>query len=201
MKRHVLGMAVVLAVVASSLVGWEALAGRLAPSPTVVSTVDLPRVLDSLAELQAEFDRSEAAAEQFQKDLRQRSEELEALDADLEDFVVGTPKHTEAQRLVKKASIDLRAFMGLADMQETRTKQRAMLRIYNHIRDASAELADRDGYGLVIMDDSAIPIPEDSRDVLGDISARRVLYASSTLDITQMLIDYMNTQWRAAHGN
>ena len=45
------------------------------------------------------------------------------------------------------------------------------------------------------------PIPEDSRDVLGDISARRVLYASSTLDITQMLIDYMNTQWRAAHGN
>jgi len=115
--------------------------------------------------------------------------------------VVGTPKHTEAQRLVKKASIDLRAFMGLADMQETRTKQRAMLRIYNHIRDASAELADRDGYGLVIMDDSAIPIPADSRDVLGDISARRVLYASSTLDITQMLIDYMNTQWRAAHGN
>lgn len=201
MKRHVLGMAVVLAVVASSLVGWEALAGRLAPSPTVVSTVDLPRVLDSLAEWQAEVDRSQAAAEQFQQDLRQRSEELEALDADLEDFVVGTPKHTEAQRLVKKASIDLRAFMGLADMQETRTKQRAMLRIYNHIRDASAELADRDGYGLVIMDDSAIPIPEDSRDVLGDISARRVLYASSTLDITQMLIDYMNTQWRAAHGN
>jgi Skp family chaperone for outer membrane proteins len=194
-------MAVVLAVVASSLVGWEALAGRLAPSPTVVSTVDLPRVLDSLAEWQAEVDRSQAAAEQFQQDLRQRSEELEALDADLEDFVVGTPKHTEAQRLVKKASIDLRAFMGLADMQETRTKQRAMLRIYNHIRDASAELADRDGYGLVIMDDSAIPIPEDSRDVLGDISARRVLYASSTLDITQMLIDYMNTQWRAAHGN
>jgi Skp family chaperone for outer membrane proteins len=194
-------MAVVLAVVASSLVGWEALAGRLAPSPTVVSTVDLPRVLDSLAEWQAEVDRSQAAAEQFQQDLRQRSEELEALDADLEDFVVGTPKHAEAQRLVKKASIDLRAFMGLADMQETRTKQRAMLRIYNHIRDASAELADRDGYGLVIMDDSAIPIPEDSRDVLGDISARRVLYASSTLDITQMLIDYMNTQWRAAHGN
>jgi Skp family chaperone for outer membrane proteins len=201
MKRHVLGMAVVLAVVASSLVGWEALAGRLAPSPTVVSTVDLPRVLDSLAEWQAEVDRSQAAAEQFQQDLRQRSEELEALDADLEDFVVGTPKQTEAQRLVKKASIDLRAFMGLADMQETRTKQRAMLRIYNHIRDASAELANRDGYGLVIMDDSAIPIPEDSRDVLGDISARRVLYASSTLDITQMLIDYMNTQWRAAHGN
>jgi Skp family chaperone for outer membrane proteins len=201
MKRKLLGMTAGIALVATSLVGWEALAGRLAPSPTVVGTVDLPKVLDALAEWQAEVDRSQAAAEQFQMDLRQRSEELEALNADLEDFVVGTPKRIEAQRLVKKASIDLRAFMGLADMQETRTKQRAMLRIYNHIRDASAELSKRDGYGLVIMDDSAIPIPDDSRDVLGDISARRVLYASNTLDITQPLIDYMNTQWRAAHGN
>jgi len=201
MKRKLLGMTAGIALVATSLVGWEALAGRLAPNPTVVGTVDLPKVLDALAEWQAEVDRSQAAAEQFQLDLRQRSEELEALNADLEDFVVGTPKRIEAQRLVKKASIDLRAFMGLADMRETRTKQRAMLRIYNHIRDASAELSRRDGYGLVVMDDSAIPIPDDSRDVLGDISARRVLYASNTLDITQSLIDYMNTQWRAAHGN
>lgn len=201
MKQHVVSMGVMVAVVAASLVGWEALAGRLAPSPTVVGTVDLPQVLESLDEWQAEVDRSQAAAETFQAELRTRSEELEALDADLEDFVVGTPKHTEAQRLVKKASIDLRAFMGLADMQEQRTKQRAMLRIYNHIRDASADLADRDGYGLVVMDDSAIPISESSRDVLGDISARRVLYASATLDVTGLLIDYMNTQWRAAHGN
>ncbi|MBT5584179.1 MAG: hypothetical protein HOJ54_09265 [Phycisphaerae bacterium] len=51
------------------------------------------------------------------------------------------------------------------------------------------------------MNDSAIPIPEDSRDVLGDISARRVLFASNTIDVTQPLIDFMNTQWRAAHGN
>jgi Skp family chaperone for outer membrane proteins len=191
----------VVAVVAASLVGWEALAGRLAPSPTVVGTVDLPQVLDAIAEWQAEVDRSQAAAEKFQQDLRARSEEIEALNADLEDYVLGTPKHAEAERRVKKAAIDLRAFMGLAELQETRTKQRAMLRIYNHVRNASAELADRDGYGLIIMDDSAIPIPENSRDVLGDISARRVLYASATLDVTQGLIDYMNSQWRAAHGN
>ncbi len=201
MKRHIFGIGGMIAIVAASLVGWEALAGRLAPSPTVVGTVDLPQVLDALAEWQAEVDRSQAAAEKFQQGLRQQSENLEALNADLEDYVVGTPKHTEAERLAKKASIDLRAFMGLADMQESRTKQRAMLRIYNHVRDASAKLAERDGYGLVIMDDSAIPIPENSRDVLGDISARRVLFASTTLDVTQLLIDYMNAQWRAAHGN
>jgi Skp family chaperone for outer membrane proteins len=201
MKRHVIGISVVVAVVAASLVGWEALAGRLAPNPTVVGTVDLPQVLDAIAEWQAEVDRSQAAAETYQQDLQGRSEKLEALYADLEDYVLGTPKHTEAQRLAKKATIDLRAFMGLVELQETRTKQRAMLRIYNHIRSASAELADRDGYGLIIMDDSAIPIPESSRDVLGDISARRVLYASDTLDVTQELIDYMNSQWRAAHGN
>ncbi|MBT4768689.1 MAG: OmpH family outer membrane protein [Phycisphaerae bacterium] len=201
MKRHLVGMSVAVAVLATSFVGWEALAGRLMASPTIVGTVDLPRVLESLEEWQAEVDRSQVAADQFQENLKQRSTELEALDADLEDFVVGTPKYIDAQRVVKKAAIDLRAFMSLADMREARTKQRAMLRIYNHIRDASGSLSKQDGYGLILMNDSAIPIPEDSRDVLGDISARRVLFASNTIDVTQPLIDFMNTQWRAAHGN
>jgi Skp family chaperone for outer membrane proteins len=201
MKRHLVGISVAVAVLATSLVGWEALAGRLMASPTVVGTVDLPRVLEALEEWQSEVDRSRVAAEQFQTSLKQRSVELEALDADLEDFVVGTVKYQEAQRVVKKAAIDLRAFMSLAEMREARTKQRAMLRIYNHIREASGSLSERDGYGLILMNDSAIAIPEDSRDVLGDISARRVLFASTAIDATQPLIDFMNTQWRAAHGN
>jgi Skp family chaperone for outer membrane proteins len=50
------------------------------------------------------------------------------------------------------------------------------------------------------MDDSAIPISEESSDVLGDISARRVLYASPTLDVTDSIILHLNSQWQAAHG-
>lgn len=201
MKRHYFGIGLIVATVVVSVTAWEAAAGRLIASPTVVGTVDVPRVLDALDELKAEVARSKAAAEDFQQAQAKRMQELEALNADLEDYVVGTPKHDEAQRLAKKAVIDLRAAASLAQMREQRTEQRAMLRVYNHIREASEAVSKRDGYGLIIMDDSAIPIPDDSRDVLGDISARRVLYASNTLDVTQLLIDYLNEQWQAVHGN
>ncbi len=200
MQRQLIRLAVLAAVCVTPLLAWQAGASRAAVTPTVVGTIDLPRVLESLDEWKAEMARSQAAGEAFQVELAQKRDSLEGLAADMEDFMVGTEQYAAAEHALKKASIDLRAFMSLADMREARTKQRAILRIYNHVRAATQELSDQEGYGIVLMDDSAIPISEDSSDILGDISSRRVLYASTTLDITEPLIAYMNAQWQAAHG-
>jgi Skp family chaperone for outer membrane proteins len=193
-------MVLLVAVLASTVVAWDAVAGRAAVTPTVVGTIDLPRVLEALDEWKAEIARSQAAAEAFQSELISQRDSLDALAADLDDFVVGTDQYADAEHALKKASIDLRAFMSLSDMRETRTKQRAILRIYNHIREGTAAVSKQEGYGMVLMDDSAIAIPEDSRDVLGDISARRVLFASTALDVTDAIISYLNAQWQAAHS-
>jgi Skp family chaperone for outer membrane proteins len=191
---------VLVALCVTPLLAWQAGASRAAVTPTVVGTIDLPRVLEALDEWKAEMARSQAAGEAFQVELEAKRTELDGLAADIEDFRVGTEQYAAAEHALKKASIDLRAFMSLADMREARTKQRAILRIYNHVRAATRELSEQEGYGIVLMDDSAIPIAEDSADVLGDISSRRVLYASTTLDITDPLIAYMNAQWQAARG-
>ncbi|MDG2053390.1 MAG: OmpH family outer membrane protein [Phycisphaerales bacterium] len=200
MHRHVIRIIMLAAVVASTVLAWDAVAGRASAPPTVVGTMDLPRVLESLDEWKAEMARSAAAGESFQAELIKSRDNLDALAADLDDFVVGTEQYAEAEHALKKASIDLRAFMSLADLREARTKQRAILRIYNHIREGSAAVSQQEGYGIVLMDDSAIAIPEDSADILGDISARRVLYASPTLDVTDAIIQHLNSQWQAAYG-
>jgi Skp family chaperone for outer membrane proteins len=200
MHRHLIRIIMLTAVVVSTVVAWDAVAGRASAPPTVVGTLDLPRVLEALDEWKAEMARSVAAAESFQAELIKRRDNLDALAADLDDFVVGTDQYAGAEHALKKSSIDLRAFMSLADLREARTKQRAILRIYNHIREGTAAVSQQEGYGIVMMDDSAIAIPEDSPDVLGDISARRVLYASTTLDVTDAIIRHLNSQWQAAHG-
>jgi Skp family chaperone for outer membrane proteins len=200
MHRHLIRIIMLTAVVASTVVAWDAVAGRASVPPTVMGTIDLPRVLEALDEWKAEVARSTAAGESFQAELIKRRDNLDALAADLDDFVVGTKQYEGAEHAIKKASIDLRAFMSLADLREARTKQRAILRIYNHIREGTSAVSQQEGYGIVLMDDSAIPISEESSDVLGDISARRVLYASPTLDVTDAIILHLNTQWQAAHG-
>ena len=200
MHRHLIRIIMLTAVVASTVVAWDAVAGRASVPPTVMGTIDLPRVLEALDEWKAEVTRSTAAGESFQAELIKRRDNLDALAADLDDFVVGTKQYEGAEHAIKKASIDLRAFMSLADLREARTKQRAILRIYNHIREGTSAVSQQEGYGIVLMDDSAIPISEESSDVLGDISARRVLYASPTLDVTDAIILHLNAQWQAAHG-
>ena len=85
------------------------------------------------------------------------------------------------------------------ERRELATKTRSVLRIYDHIRTSVGQLADRDGYGLILVDDSAIDINEQSADVLGEISSRRVLYAQPTLDVSDVLVAFMNEQWKAAH--
>ena len=200
MHRHLIRIIMLTAVVASTVVAWDAVAGRASVPPTVMGTIDLPRVLEALDEWKAEVARSTAAGESFQAELIKRRDNLDALAADLDDFVVGTKQYEGAEHAIKKASIDIRAFMSLADLREARTKQRAILRIYNHIREGTSAVSQQEGYGIVLMDDSAIPISEESSDVLGDISARRVLYASPTLDVTDSIILHLNSQWQAAHG-
>jgi len=193
--------AVVLAALATTLFALNAAASRAALLPTVVGTVDLPAVLEKLDEMAAEVERSRKAGEAFQVELAKRNSELEALEADLDDFVPGTDQYQEAEKAMTRASIDLRAFMGLADLKEARTKRRSILRIYRHIKESLSGLADQEGFDLVLMDDSAVPIPEESPDVLNDISGRRVLYARPTIDVTSQLIEYMNAQWQAAKGS
>jgi len=201
MNRYMIRIVGLVAVSAVVAVAWNADASKATATPTAIATVDLPRVLEALDESAAEIARSQAAGEEFQKELLARKDILDGLAADLEDFVPGTPKYAEAERKLKKASIDVRAFMGLTDLREARTTQRAMLRIYNHIRESAAAIAEQEGYGMVLLDDSAIVIPENSSDVLSEISSRRVLFASATLDISDQLIEYMNTQWQSVHGN
>jgi len=182
------------------VLGWEATAARQQTAPTVVGTVDLPRVLNALDEWKAELDRSEASAKDFQAEYQRRRGEIASLEADRDDFVPGTDQYADAEHRLNKAIIDNEGYLGLSQRREARTKQRAVLRIYNHIRRATGAIAEQNGYGLVILDDSAIEIAEETGDVLGDISARRVLYASPTIDVPDQIIEFMNNQWKAAHG-
>ena len=198
MSRYISKNILVLVLIAGAMIAVASATGRFAPPATAVGTVDLPRVIDALDEWKAELARVEAAGKAFEAEVSRRTEDAELLRADLEDFVPGTDKHEAAQKELKRATISLQAYMMNADRRETAAKTRAVLRIYEHIRASVGELAARDGYGLILVDDAAMEINEQSGDVLAAISSRRVLYSQPTLDVSDALVAYMNQQWQEA---
>lgn len=198
MRFYMNKIILIVALIAVSMLAVTTATGRFAPTATVVGTIDLPRVIDELDEWKAELARVEAAGQAFEAEVTRRTEEAELLRADLEDFVAGTKKHEDAQKELKRATINLKAFMMNAERREVAAKTRAVLRIYEHIRKSAGDLAEREGYGLILVDDSSLAINEQSNDVLGEIASRQVLYTQKSLDVSEALIAYMNQQWQEA---
>jgi Skp family chaperone for outer membrane proteins len=68
--------------------------------------------------------------------------------------------------------------------------------VYEHIREASATLADQNGWDYVFVNDAIVALPEgDNVDMNAQIRLRRMLFANSVLDITDTLIEHMNTSF------
>ena len=60
------------------------------------------------------------------------------------------------------------------------------------------QLAEEDGYDIILMNDSVLEIPENPENIVREISNRRILFARSQMDITDQLIQRMNADYQAS---
>ena len=87
----------------------------------------------------------------------------------------------------------LRAFETYGQLLIEREQASALRETYDAIRDQAGELATQLDIDLVLLNDS-IPTVDlsDAAGTLQQISARRILWANQTLDITDQLLERMN---------
>lgn len=86
------------------------------------------------------------------------------------------------------------------ELKRLNRKQKQLVKtLYDEIRKGVAEYARKHGYDLVMVELGEVGdelIQGDIKDILNKINIRSVIYASDDLDITDKVIDYMNTQYR-----
>ena len=87
----------------------------------------------------------------------------------------------------------LRAFETYGQLLIEREQAAALRRTYESIKEQAGQLATQMEIDLVMLNDS-IPTVDlsDAAGTLQQISARRILWASQTLDITDQLLEKMN---------
>lgn len=203
---------VVVIAVLCVIVAYQAGAARLSPSkPAVVATVDLPKVLDGLDQ------RGKAEADlmrmykSFEEERERRSKSMEQGAHRLNDM---GERHRAGEISIK----ELQAFADEVDREMVNNEawRRHMLEkfdieqsllmqeLYRGIKKAVRDMAEAEGYDLVIFDSSGgeLRINPDSRasrteQVQQQILARGVLYTGGSLDITNDLIERMNNHFHA----
>jgi Skp family chaperone for outer membrane proteins len=163
--------------------------------PAVIGVVDLEKVYNNLDSRSDLVERIEAMQTKMTEDASSMQEELEMLSAELESLSPGSKAMIEMNDKAISISGRLRAFETYGALLIERERAADLRDSYDKIRDEAGVLSGIMGVDLVLLNDS-IPMVDlaDAAGTLQQISARRVLWASQTLDMTDQLIERLNGQ-------
>lgn len=161
--------------------------------PIAVGVVNLEVVFAGLT-VRAEADAAlQQMADNLQQDGEGQSQAIEDLAADLEDYPPGSDKYQQVLEDYSLKTLEYQAFIEFSRQKISIEKSLIYKRIYQSIRAAATEIAQEEGYQLVIVDDGVRELPPVAEaEMIRQISARKVLYADSSIELTEKLLARMN---------
>ena len=171
---------------------------RVAAPPTAVCVVRLNAVLDGLNErlelekrVERDIDNRKAQLNEIKTRLDELREQLQTVETP------ATPSYLDRLREANELDATLRV-RGEIFTQTTDAEKAAIFAdLFFKIRDSAKSVAEREGYDIVLIDDSdqGFAVPTQAG-VISDIQSRSVLYASERVDITSLVQSFMNNKFQ-----
>lgn len=199
----------VAAVCGAVFFGLQAASGRAgvgpAPAtPSAVAVVDVTQITGALTETKDLIAAQKERFDSYRKQVEQANTDAKAAEADAKDAVEKNDPSRNA-KIAKAIEADAQAqarnnaLLKVKDIEEGATKQA----IYDKIIAAVNAVAEEQGLDLVMLDDRPLRARDGSSQdaVMGAVTARKVLYARSRLDITKDVITRMNNDYAAQKKN
>ena len=203
-KQLINAPVITIVLIAGGFVAHDALGRRQpAANPAVIGAIRMEQLFDGLqqrAEAKAELDRLEAG---IMADRAVREAGIKQLEDELEN-AVGATKRQELEDQIALGKLELQFSYQEAAAEFELEKALRLQQLYITIKRALAQLAQAEGYDMVILDDSIdeLQIDRESRippqvQGLQQIMSHKLLYLMPTIDITEDLVTRMNNEHRA----
>lgn len=172
-------------------------------APTSVATVDLVTLITQLDEFKIVDERIKGEAEGVRAEIKQLTEKIDGLTADLERLDPASDAYDQIFR-ERNMEVGLREVRGsmLIKWQQEDTA-RVLTDLYEKALEAVETVAKRDGWEVVIHAGQPLFVPrnpnvraEAAVDFVENfIQTRRVIYAGDSVDITNSVVQHMNNQF------
>jgi hypothetical protein len=103
---------------------------------------------------------------------------------------------------LRLARLQAEQWSQLKELEVDRERSLKWQAIYRSVREGAKKLAETEGYGLIVVDDSRIEIttqrgqnaPPLETQVKGQIASLRVLYAGKMVDVTEKLVVQLDNE-------
>jgi Skp family chaperone for outer membrane proteins len=164
---------------------------------TRVGSVDIGMVF---LEYQRKKDLDEEMRQTEQRvnlEMETRRNRINSFQAVVDAMNVSDPMYVSKTREFLKMQIEFKNWFDLTQGDMTREIGLWTTRIYDDINTTIAEVAQREGFDIVLFHDEFRPRGLDPEVIQEQIARRRVLYVSPSADLTQLVLDALNTKFRA----
>ncbi len=192
-------------IVAAALIGMG-LAGYVGAQqggrgrPTAVAVVDLGKIINNLQE-KAQVDADFAARRQkLNTAMNLLKEELEQLRADFKVAALkpGTPAFEEKREEIDRKTVEFQVKVNHEGLKVQQSLMREYETLYERTLDACGVVARANGYDAVLLRGGEVDWRNLKPEQIGvAMAARKVLWSSDELDITDLVTTRMNNDYKA----
>ena len=170
-----------------------------AADASAVAVVDLAKLLEGLEErtyLESELNKE---IDSRQKELDAIVKQIERMREDIKTLPEGDSRTVQQIRNLRIKEVEARALNQFVQEQLSLEKGQMLANLYNKIQTAAGKIVARDGWDVILIDDSGLALPEMAQEaqMLQLILNRRVL-ASGGVNITAEVQTLMNNEFNNA---
>ena len=187
-----------MAILVVGALSWQLQAVRslARAEPAVFVSVDFERVFSSLEERVFEQSKAQAIVNAMTENIESRRQHIESYEQEFELYEQGSEKWQELMQEQQLEVLEYQAQVEYRNLRAAREESKGMRRVYERIREATRTLSNENGWDYVMVNDAAVALPEgDNVDMGIQISNRRMLYANPAMDVTDVLIEFMNASF------
>ncbi len=188
--------------VASMLAFAHGQQGQPAIGQTTVAVVNMTRVFES-AQMPKDLERifGERKSE-IEAEARSKKEKIDVIQKELDSGAFAKDSPDYQDRLLKMETLKLQGDHWLRSQERTLAgeRKRYFEVLYKHVTQACQDVAQSQGIDIVLSDNPVdFDIP-DAAVLINQILAKKVVYASPRVGLTQIIIDRFNNEYLRLGG-
>jgi Skp family chaperone for outer membrane proteins len=159
-----------------------------------IGVIDIQRCFEKYVAVKDAEEAINSQREQAKKKLQELQKKIELLKEELKVLPKGSALALEKFQNLKKVQYEYELTRKIDESMLLEVYSQHYTRLYNEMVKEIAEMAKEDGFSLILRVDQA-PMETQYQDPTAEIKTRNVLYASSALDITDLLIRRLNEKY------
>lgn len=185
---------------------WDAAFAQNAKTPSTpnvratgrVAAIDVAAAFNEYQRQKDLTEEMNKLRKQLDEENRARLQKIDAKQKELDMLDANDPAYVKRMRDLLAMQIEYKNWFDLKQAELSREVSVWTARIYREITQAVEQVAQREGFDLVLYQQEFPPASLDPEEMKNRIRNRTVVYTSPAADLTQAALDKLNADYRAA---